>query len=335
MRYLTFLLLLSLASACQKPAEFVKITGDTMGTTYIIKYEGKKNFQLQIDSLLEVINNSMSTYIKSSLISQLNYAEAGNFITVEPHFAKVYRQSVKICTATGGAFDPSIMPVLEFWGFGGSQKKVSEVDSAVIDSLKMLIGMDKFSIQNAKNGIIISKSTDARLDFSAVAKGYAVDVLSQFLMNKGIENFMVEIGGELRGHGFNDRGEHWVIGINKPVENAAERDIKDIFRVENMAVATSGNYRNYKEINGQKVGHTFNPKTGYPQRSNLLSATIFAKTCLKADAYATACMVLGLEKSLQLIEASDSIEASFIYIDSSSELKTMLTEGAKSYQLKN
>lgn len=332
--------------SCQGPdqvARYLSVEGQTMGTTYHITYLDSLNRDLQpkIDSLLIAVNLSMSTYMDSSLISQFNQLQDTSlWFDIDHHFAIVYATSIMVHLESDKAFDPTIMPLVRAWGFSGSEGVA--LDSATVGSLKGLV--DFLSIQFAP--ITIRKGSqrleereeeehrikktrpEVELDFSAIAKGYGVDAVGALLDNFGVEHYMVEIGGEVRAKGKNDKGGYWRLGINRPVEDVQEQQQKQaIITLKDQAMATSGNYRNYKVIDGQKVVHTINPITGYPEISNTLSVSVVAEDCARADAYATAFMVLGYEKGLEIVESKKQLEAFFIYSDEQGVLQTVASSG--------
>lgn len=293
-----------------------------MGTTYHIKYLNENNYKQDIDSLLKEVNLSMSTYIPESEISEFN--RSGLVNVKSNYFIPVLQKSVEIYKNTNGAFDPTVMPLVNAWGFGFENKSI--IDSSLIDSL-----LDQISLQHIafKNKTVVNTyKKPVMLDFSAIAKGYGVDVVAHFLRSKDITNFMVEIGGEVVCSGFNQEKEVWRIGIDNPKyqEEGGER-LSQVIQLNNNALATSGNYRNfYVDSNGVKRAHTINPKTGYPVDHSLLSASVKAKDCMTADGYATALMVLGVEKCKKVVNSVDGIEA-FLIFDKEGELETWSSEG--------
>ncbi|MEQ9424122.1 MAG: FAD:protein FMN transferase [Cyclobacteriaceae bacterium] len=309
----------------KKTLQYVALSGKTMGPiVYNLKYADNKgmNYQKEVDSILVAFNQSMSTYIPDSEISQLNKSDTLTFQS--EYFFPVLAASKKIFDATKGAFDPTIGPIVNAWGFGPETRQ--EIDSLKIDSLLTLVGFEKVRF----NQKAVGKLTGAYIDFSAVAKGYAVDVLAQYLEGRGVDNYMVEIGGEVRSKGLNPDGQNWRIGIENPQGDELDRRLHATVKLKDMAMATSGNYRNFYEQDGKKYAHTINPKTGYPVEHSLLSTSVFAPTCMTADAFATAFMVMGLEKSLTMVNQLDSLDAYFIYADQNGVLKSLATAGIDS-----
>lgn len=285
--------------------------GNTQGTTYeIIIADSDVNFTgNEIDSILAAFDASLSTYIPTSKISQLNESGTHARVTDESGFFKTcYLKSREIHQLTNGAFDPSVFPLVKGWGF--MDKIESPLSQNEVDSILAFIGMDQHhTIHFSGDEIEMTKSTsEFKLDFNAVAQGYSVDVLADFLRKRGQKNFYVEIGGELYLEGKNREGIDWRIGIDAPVDNSSSHDVENILSVSNRAVATSGSYRKFYEKDGKRYAHFLDPKTGFPVQHSLLSATVIASTCAEADAYATAFMVMGTEKTLQFIEAHPELK---------------------------
>lgn len=330
-----------LLEGCQPGAksDFFKFQGDTMGTTYHIAYidVNEINYQQQIDSVLVVINQSLSTYIENSTISLVNNFNIEDStspdLKLDLHFLHVYEAAKAIYYHTEGAFDPTVMPLVNYWGFGYTDRdQIERIDSAVVDSLLSLVNFEGIRIkgfgEDPNKGTIIKSDPRIRLDFSAIAKGYGVDEVGRFLIQNKVYDFFIEIGGEVLVHGNPPNKRFWSIAIQYPDEKAPINEANfDTLNLYNVAMATSGNYRNFNIINGQKVAHTINPKTGYPEISNLLSVSVIANNCMDADAYATAFMVMGLEKAMEMAKTNDGLEAYFIYADSSGEAISVYTKG--------
>lgn len=351
--YLYALLLIVGFVACKNdaPAKKIKnvdatvLDGKTMGTYYRVTYLSDKQFDLQgsIDSLLKVINLEVSTYIDHSTISRFNKSAKAVSLSYNPitkgnggyenkHFLANFVKAREIYNKSKQFFDPTVMPLVNYWGFGYTEKKpVTAVDSIKIDSLIQLVGLDKVSmIRSDAGGNVLKLKEGVQLDFSAIAKGYAVDEVGNLLVKNGISDFLVDIGGEVLAKGSSPRGDEWVVGINKPKEGAATNDVQTVVPIQNRAIATSGNYRNFYEVDGVKYSHTINPRTGFPERNTLLSASVFADDCTTADAFATAFMVMGKDRALQLATADPTIDAYLIYSDENGEMKFAYTEGVKS-----
>lgn len=304
----------------------VTISGQTMGTTYSLTYltESGKNLQSSVDSLLVVFNNSLSTYIPDSEISKFNRMDTLAFNL--PYFPQVLNASKTVYENTNGAFDPTVGPLVNVWGFGPGGPELK--DSANIDVLLRLVGFDKINFDQKE----VRKTVPGiYLDFSAIAKGQGVDVIADFLNKRGIENYLIEIGGELVAKGVNEKGELWKVGINRPDEAASASDLYSIIALENRGMATSGNYRNYYIRDSVKISHTINPATGYPVNHSLLSATVLAKDCMTADAYATALMVMGVERAIRLDSVLSEIEVFLIFGDGKGGYSTFASESLKPY----
>ncbi len=302
----------------------VTVTGKTMGPiSYSVKYfdREERNFKSGIDSLLEAFNASLNTYIESSEISAFNRDSAYTFRS--PFFPKVLEASRQLFEATGGAYDPTVMPFVNAWGFGPA--RAVEPDSAYIDSLRVFTGFGKLSFSSE-----VVRKEDARLqlDFSASAKGYGVDVVLEYLMDRGIKNAFVEIGGEVRVAGMNlENDSPWRIGILDPGSTESNQYFIGMVELKDRAMATSGNYFNYRVINGIRYSHTINPRTGYPEISPILSASVFAENCLEADALATAFMVMGHDKAIAFLNNHEEYDAFLVFDAGNGEVSTYATEG--------
>ncbi|MCL3778764.1 FAD:protein FMN transferase [Prolixibacteraceae bacterium JC049] len=309
-----------------QPAEpaFVFIEGFTQGTIYHIVYEHPqgKNIKPAIEKELERFNNSLSTYIPTSTISKVNQNLS---IEVDTLFERCFQRGKEISKATNGAFDMTVMPLVNAWGFGFKNKE--NITRTLVDSLQQTVGWQKVNIENRQ---VVKQDTATMLDASAIAKGYGVDVIAMLLDRYGCKNFMVEIGGEVSVKGKNKKGKLWRIGINQPKDNAPiKSELQAVVELNNQALATSGNYRNFYIEGGKKFAHTIDPQTGYPVQHSLLSATVVAADCMTADAYATSFMVMGMEKAKRIVKNSGELEAFFIYADDKGEYKTWISEGLK------
>ncbi|MDG2312256.1 MAG: FAD:protein FMN transferase [Flavobacteriales bacterium] len=321
---------LNLLSCGPSPVEHIH-SGEAQGTTYVIKYNGDESVtQLQVDSVIESMDLEMNTWRSDSRISELN-----NFKRTEADFSfddhskiwsVIWKLSSEIHTDSDGAFDPTVKPLVDLWGFG--LKHVDNVDSSDVDSIMRFVGFrpENINLEGPEASSARSKThivkgdRRTQLDFNAIAQGYTVDMLIDFLLESGIENAMVELGGEVRCIGMNLSGMPWRIAVDKPVTNdgTGRRPLQAILEVQNASVCTSGNYRKFKEIDGVRVSHTIDPRTGYPAYHALLSVTIQAGSAAVADAYATACMVLGPKEGRAFIDrmrrdkSGPPIEALFI-----------------------
>lgn len=300
--------------------------GLIFGTMFSITYEHDKSLRTEIDKELERFDASLSMFNDSSIISRINRNED---ITADSLFTKVFRQAMRISEATNGSLDITVAPLVNAWGFGFTENISPTSDK--IDSLLQIVGWQKVQLTN--EGKVIKEDPRIMLDCSAIAKGYAVDVIAALLKSKGVQNYMVDIGGEVNVAGVNPSGGMWRIGINKPEDDPLSRNqsLQSILEVSGVGIATSGNYRNFYYKDGMKYAHTIDPKTGYPVQHSILSSTVIAKDCMTADAYSTAFMVMGLEKSKALVESHPEIEAYFIFSDEKGEFQTYMTDGMKKY----
>lgn len=307
-------------------SERITVSGTTMGTTYRVVYlDGeRRDFKASIDSLLIVFNQSLSTYIPDSELSQFNRRDS--LIFGLPYMLPVLKKSQEVYGRSSGAFDPTVGPLVNAWGFG--PEGATPKDSIDINQLLPLVGFDKISFDEE---MVRKSQPGVYLDFSAIAKGYAVDVVASLLEERGISNMLVEIGGELVARGVNDKGEIWKVGINQPDQDDFTNELFSIVALDNKALATSGNYRNYYEIDSVRYSHTIDPRTGYPVQHGLLSATVVAPDCMTADAYATALMVMGTENAILLLNQLEELEAFLIYNDSSGVVQTYISESLKPY----
>ena len=312
---------------------YTTLQGQTMGTTYSVKYSSEIDHKTSIDSILVEVNGQVNTYDPNSLISQFNQGtEIAIHDSLPNYFQDNYRRAQEIYKITEGSFDPTVMPLVYYWGFGKNKVAVENADASKIKELQSYIGFDKIEVSESKMGMtyFTKQNPNTQLDFSGIAKGYGADQIANFLTSRGIENYLVEIGGDGLAKGTNPTGQPWVIGINTPKEDADPRmDFKALVQLQDKAVATSGNYRNYYEVDGKKYAHTINPKTGYPEMSNLLSVSVATNDGMSADAFATAFMVMGLERSIELAENLPEIDAYFIY-DENGTMKVKATSGFQS-----
>ena len=242
-------------------------------------------------------------------------------VELDFYFTDIFNLSKEIHSNTTGAFDPTVGPLVNAWGFGFTDRM--KVDQNVVDSLLPLVNFHKVKIAENK---VIKEDSRIQFDFNAIAQGYSVDLVGKLLESKGIENYLIDIGGEVLAKGKKPNGDLWEVGIEKPKDNASYGEgLQAIVKLENKALATSGNYRKFYEVNGIRYSHTIDPKTGYPVQHSLLSVSVLADECATADAYATAFMVLGLEKSKTLLNEFKNLDAYFIYSDEHGNLKTFFT----------
>lgn len=320
-----FILFIGLVSCKNEPHLHLNYAnGEAFGTTFSIQFIDKKevDYSKSYDSIITIINKSMSTYIADSDISRINAGDTT--VTVDDHFKKVMTASKQIYHETKGAFDPTVGILVNAWDFGPEGKIIS-LDSLKIDSLLVSVGLDKVVL---KDNSIIKSNPKTFIDFNALAKGYAVDVFAGFLEQKGYENYLVEIGGEIVGKGSNIVKEKpWRIGVEDPNFDGTQSYSK-IVELHNEAMATSGGYRKYKtNENGERYIHILNPKTGYPLKSNLLAVSVIADTCMEADAYATAFMTMGLDRSKEFLQTHPELKVYFMYQDANKEFQTLSVNG--------
>jgi thiamine biosynthesis lipoprotein len=302
----------------------VYLEGEAQGTTYHITYYDAemRDFQYEIDSILYFYDKSVSTYDSSSIISHINQNKPN--VIVDAYFTTCFLKAKQIWKSTNGAFDPTVYPLVNAFGFGPGKKE--KIESKKIDSLLQFVGFEKINLKRNK---ISKKDPRVCLDFNAFAQGYSVDVIAAFLKSQNIESFLVEIGGELKVNGKQPNGNAWLIGVEQPIDNKTTGNpIQLIVKLEkNQAVATSGNYRRFFVENGIKYVHHIDPKTGYPTKNNLLSATIITDQCIASDATATGVLVMGLEKAKQYLAKHPEIQAYLIYSGEDGSYQTFQTAG--------
>ena len=311
MRYLLFLFILFISCTNNLNRETV-IRGYIYGTTYNILYFSEDELQLKvkIDSLFNVIDMSMSTYNSNSLISKINNNKE---VKLDDHFKFVFNTSKKIYQQTNGDFDPSIGPLVNSLDFGPKTNNISA------DSLMSLVGLDKFKI--VENRLLRPKNSF--LDFNAIAKGYSVDVISEFLTNSKVANFLVEVGGEIRSSGMNlGSNRSWKVGLDTPRFDGVQKEIYKAFNLQDKSMATSGVYRKFKTDSlGNKYAHIIDPKTGYSSRTNILSVTVISDNCIDADAYATALHLMTLDEINLFVEKHNTISVFVIYEDDNNKMQ--------------
>lgn len=299
------------------------IEGEAQGTSYHITYLDKKNrdFKYKIEKILRNFDLSVSTYIPNSIISKIN-SNVEN-VKLDKYFITCFNKAKEVWKNTDGAFDPTVYPIVNAWGFGPGKKQ--QIEKQKIDSMMQFVGFNLIEIKENK---IVKKDPRVALDFNAFAQGYSVDVVSDFLISKGINSFVVEIGGEVYAKGKNGDGLDWTVGIEKPIDNKLDANpIKAIAILDNLAVATSGNYRRFVVEDGIKYAHHIDPKTGFPTKNNLLSASVFSIDCISADANATGILVMGLEKAKLFLASHTELQAYLIYSDESGKYQVFVTPG--------
>lgn len=322
------LLIIGTVVILKKQPPFRTNEGLVFGTVYKITYQHQDDLHQAIKEALLEVDNSLSPYNKHSIISHINH----NVDTVlNEHFTHVFNLAQKISSETEGAFDITVAPLVNAWGFGF--KHSIDIDSMTIDSLQQIVGYQKIKLENNR---IIKQNEQVMLDCSAIAKGYGVDIVAQTLDKKGVKHYMIDIGGEVVVKGKNPRMKTWRIGINKPIEDSlsVNQELQTILEVSNVGMATSGNYRKFYYKNGKRYAHTIDPRLGYPVQHNILSATVLAKDCTTADAYATAFMVMGLEKSKAFCEEHPELNAYFICTGEKDNYEIHYTPGMEKYMIK-
>lgn len=325
--WLAFLILATIwiLARHEPQAGYNSVSGLVFGTVYKVTYQHDGDLKPEIETELKRFDLSLSPFNDSSVISRINRNEE---LVTDSFFQNCFNRSMEISRETKGAFDITIAPLANAWGFGF--KKGTFPDSLMIDSLLQTTGYEKVKLEDGK---VIKQDLRTMLSCSAVAKGYSVDVVAHLLDSKGIKNYMVDIGGEVVVKGKNPTNNLWRIGINKPIDDslAINQDIQVVLEVTDLGMATSGNYRNYYYKDGKKYAHTIDPRTGYPVQHSILSSTVVAEDCMTADALATSFMVMGLEEAEAFCKANPKIDAYFIYSGEDGEFKTYYTEGMKKY----
>lgn len=308
-----------------KDLQRFNLAGEAQGTYYAITYfDGQqRNFQSNIDSLLKAVDESVSLWIDNSIISRVNAGDST--VVLDSIFKANFIISKEVSVLTNGYFDFTICPLAQAWGF--HRKNRIEMTSLQVDSLRKLVDFRKVHLAG---GNIKFDQIGMRFDFNAVAQGYTVDLIADFLDSKGVKHFLIDIGGEIVARNKKPDGSAWRVGIEKPSEKSTDdRSIQEVLTLENEGLATSGSYRKYFEKDGKRYSHAISPKTGYPVDHNLLSVTVKAKSAALADALATAFLVMGLEESKQLLEQLPDVDAFFIYWSENHTYETFATEGMK------
>lgn len=298
-------------------------TGQIFGTTYHITYQSDKDLHREILQRLQLVDQTFSTFNDESIISKINRNKP---VKLNQMFIEVFDLAKTVSKDTHGAFDITVAPLVNVWGFGF--KSGTPPTKAVIDSLRHMTGYEKVKLIGST---VRKQDPRIMLDCSAIAKGYGSDVVAQYLRSQDVENFMIEIGGEIVAQGNSDKRLPWKIGVTKPTDDSTQvnNELQTVLNVSNTAMATSGNYRRFYYKNGKKYAHTIDPKTGYPVQHNILSATVLANTCAKADAYATSFMVLGLEKTQQVLQHHPDLMVYLIYADGQGKNKVWYSPSLK------
>ena len=317
--FLLFLIVGTIIIVGQNKPTYRTQQGKIFGTLYTVTYEHNADLQPQIVAAMQAVDNSLSPFNRQSIITHINNNDS---IEVDTLFTEVFRTAEHIYSESHGAFDPTIAPLVNAWGFGF--KRGMDVSNTTIDSLKELVGLSRVKLENKR-----VEKADGRimLDFSAIAKGYGSDCVARLLDSCGIQNYMVEIGGEVVVKGHNKNGNPWGIGITKPIDDSlsVNQELQTVLRLTDCAVATSGNYRNFYYKDGVKYAHTIDPRTGYPVQHSLLSATVIADNCMRADALATAFMVLGVDSAMAYCERHPEIKGYFIVAADSGRYEVLST----------
>ncbi|MGB5377133.1 FAD:protein FMN transferase [Muriicola sp.] len=327
-RTLLFLPLLGLLMVfCEPQAQWVKntSTGEAFGTTFSLIYlaEDALDYSQGIDSVFNVVNTSMSTYIPDSDISRINRGDTT--VIADAMFREVLATSREVHKETNGYFDPTVGILVNAWGFGPGAE--TTMDSAQVEQLRAYVGLDKINLSDDNK--IVKEAKEIQIDFNAIAKGYAIDRLAAYMDLKGVQNYLLEVGGEIVAKGENKiKSQQWVVGIDDP-QATLGRQLKISLNLKDEALASSGNYRKFRidSITGQKFVHTIDPKTGFTRNSNVLSASVIAPNCALADAYATAFMAMDLEASMTLLNGKKSLEAYLIYLDAEGNVAEFMTPG--------
>lgn len=336
MKYL-YLFILVLTVSCNSPEKqkLYITTGNAFGTTFSIQHYSEKEINLEkgIDSVIYKVNKSVSTYMPSSDISKINKGDST--VIVDAIFKEVYRISEIVYTNSEGYFDPTIGVLRNAYGFGDVQP-VEKIDALVLDSLRKYVGFRKVALLS--DGSIQKKYPEIYFDFNAVAKGYGIDCIANYLESLNVENYIIELGGELVAKGLHlEKNKPWVVGIEAITSELENRSYEAKLKLDNRAMASSGNYRKYRidPETGKKYVHTLNPITGSAEKSDVTSASVLASTCGFADAYATTFMALGLEKSKKLLNSLDGVEAYLTYNDSLNNPQVFMTDGFKDQLIKD
>ena len=300
------------------------LQGQAQGSYYAITYYDSlcRNFQRDIDSIFHAVDLSINLWVDSSVISKVNRNED---VVLDSIFVDNFRIAQEAAVLSGGYFDPTISPIVAAWGF--SYKHGDSITPQLIDSLKQLVDDRNIRIEGGK---VIKENPNMKLDFNAIGQGYTSDLIASFLDSRGIKKYLVDTGGEIMARGCKPNGDAWIVGIEKPADNwDSEQVVQTRVALRDKGLVTSGSTRKYVERNGKRYSHCIDPNTGYPVEHQVLSATVLAENSVWADALASICMVMGMEKSLHLIKSLDGVEAYYIYVNESGELETFATEGFK------
>ncbi|HKM44525.1 MAG TPA: FAD:protein FMN transferase [Dysgonamonadaceae bacterium] len=317
-----FTILLISCKSSSKEAEltYYQESGEIFHTTFHIKYEYDRSVREEIMEALQRFDDSLNPFKESSIIGKVNNNVP---VKLDSMFLKVFNKSIEVARITDGKFDITASPFINAWGFGF--KDMDNVTQEKIDSMKPFVGYNKIRIED---GVVVKDDPRVQINTSGISKGYSCDIVAYLLQELGIKNYMVEIGGEITMKGINEKGNCWRIGIDKPTDDstAMQRELQIILSICDKAVATSGNYRNYYMKDGVKYSHTIDPQTGYPSEQNILGATIIADDCMTADAYATAFMAMGVEKSVEVAHTIPGLHYYFIYVKPDGKVDSMFSD---------
>ena len=313
---------LVLLASCDKQPQKIMLQGLVQGSYYAITYydaEGR-NFQKEIDSVFHAVDMSVNLWVDSSVINKVNRNEE---VVLDQIFIDNFEMAQKAAEISGGYFDPTISPLVSAWGF--SAKNGDSITPQLVDSLKQLVDYRKVHVEK---GELVKEDPAMKLDFNAIAQGYTTDLVADVLESKGIESYIVDVGGEIYARGTKPDGKPWVVGIEKPAADwDSERVVQQRVELQDKGIVTSGSYRKYVERDGKRYSHCIDPMTGYPVEHNLLSATVIAENATWADALASVCMVMGMERSMEIINTLDGVEAYYIFVNDRNELEVAATEG--------
>lgn len=328
-QYITAGLLLTASASCVRQTRYYEESGNVFHTLYHIKYQAPGLLTDKIDAELQAVSLSLNPFHPQSIISRVNRNED---VDVDERFAVVFNRAMEVSENSGGFFDATVAPLINIWGFGF--EKGDSVTQPKIDSIKCFVGYKKIRLEGRK---VVKDDPRVTLNFSAIAKGYASDAIAALFEREGVENYMVEIGGEVAAKGKNPNGDCWQIGIDKPDDDVdgIRNDIERIVRLcDKCGMATSGNYRNYYVRDGRKYAHTIDPYSGYPSGHTILSATVIAPDCMTADAYATACMAMGVDAAVRMAENIPEIACYIIYTDHATGAYRVHSSASMSARLK-
>jgi thiamine biosynthesis lipoprotein len=317
-----FIGFLALLASCNRVPQKMVLQGEAQGSYYAITYfdEQGRNFQQEIDSIFHAVDVSVNLWVDTSVISKVNRNEE---VKLDSIFVDNFRIAQEAASFSDGYFDPTISPIVAAWGF--SYKHGDTITPQLIDSLKQLVDYRNIRIEEGK---VVKANPAMTLDFNAIAQGYTSDLIASFLDSRGIKNYLVDTGGEIMARGEKPNGQPWIVGIEKPADNwDSEQVVHTRIALRDKGLVTSGSTRKYVERNGKRYSHCIDPKTGYPVEHNVLSVTVLAENSVWADALASICMVMGMEKSLPLIESMNGVEAYYIYVNEQNALETFATDG--------